>query len=156
MLWLMNARPVAVSASGTRANPALSIFDHVAYQLYFEDGELAQGYIGWIPFSGGYPMRNNAHPRLFLAGTEGVVNLDLWQRPVAVHSTTTGAYFWPDDVLVGYGNYFTEITAQDYAFLQAIAVGRPLPIHPREAYQAVRVAYAAQASLQAGGVKIEL
>lgn len=147
MLWLMDARPVAVSASGTRVNPALAIPDHVVYQIHFENGALAQGHIGWIPFSGGYPMRGNAHPRLFLAGAGGTISLDLWQRLVAVHSHEDGSYFWPDDVLVGYGDYFTEVSAQDYAFLQAIAVGASLPISPRAAYDALRVAHSAHLSL---------
>jgi myo-inositol 2-dehydrogenase / D-chiro-inositol 1-dehydrogenase len=147
LLWLVGDRPVAVAAQGTTVNPELPIPDQVTYQIRFASGALAQGHIGWVPFSGGYPMRGNAHPRLFLAGTGGTLSLDLWQRPVAVDSQASGAYFWPDDVLVGYGEYFTEVTAQDYAFLQAISTGRPLPIRPREAWQAVQVAHAAHESL---------
>ncbi len=157
LLWLIGDRPVAVSACGTTANPALSLPDHVAYQIRFAGGALAQGHIGWVPFSGGYPLRGNAHPRLFLAGTGGTVSLDLWQRPVAVFSQAEGDYFWPDDVLVGYGDYFTEVTAQDYAFLRALAEQTPLTITPREAYRAVQVAHAAFESLtRQGGAWVTL
>lgn len=147
ILWLMGDRPVSVAAQGTSANPDLAIHDQVSYQIEFEGRGLAQGHIGWIPFGESYPMRRNAHPRLFLAGTGGTISLDLWQRPVAVHSFEEGTYFWADDVLVGYGDYFTEITAQNYAFVFAVAESRPLPMRPREAYEAVQVAYAAYESL---------
>jgi predicted dehydrogenase len=157
LLWLLGSRPVRVAAQGTTVHPELAIADHVAYQIHFENGALAQGHIGWVPFTGGYPMSHNAHPRLFLAGTAGTISLDLWQRPVAVHSHADGTYFWPDDVLVGYGDYFTEVTAQDYAFLRAISAGISLPIQPREACQAVVVAHAAHESLtRQGGAPVSL
>jgi len=147
MLWLIGDRPVAVAANGVRVNPDLSIFDHVTYQIHFADGALAQGHVGWVKFGDGYPMSGNAHPRLFIAGTAGTLSLDLWQRPVAVDNNLSGAYFWPDDVLTGYGDYFTELTAQNYAFVRAVTEGKPLSIMPAEAYQAVRVAHAARESL---------
>jgi predicted dehydrogenase len=157
ILWLIGSRPTAVAASGTTVNPSLAIADHVAYQIHFENGALAQGHIGWVPFSGGYPMQGNAHPRLFLAGSGGTISLDLWQRPVAVHSHGDGAYFWPDDVLTGYSDYFTEVSAQNFAFLQAISGGVQLPITPQEAYTALHVAYAAHESLtQRGGAPVHL
>lgn len=147
ILWLMQTRPIRVAAQGTTVRRDWPIADHVIYQIQFEGGALAQGHIAWIPFSGGYPMHDNAQPRLFLAGTAGILSLDLWKRPVAVHSHETGAYFWPDDVLIGYGDYFTEVTAQNYAFLQAVSTRVPPSQHPREAYEALRVAHAAHVSL---------
>jgi myo-inositol 2-dehydrogenase/D-chiro-inositol 1-dehydrogenase len=147
LLWLLGDRPVSVAAQGTTLQAGLSIPDQVTYQIRFANGALAQGHIGWIPFSGGYPLSGNAHPRLFLAGTAGILSLDLWQRPVAVHCHETGAYFWADDVLVGYGDYFTEVTAQDHAFLKAVETRGPVQMTAREAYQALRVTYAAHESL---------
>jgi predicted dehydrogenase len=157
LLWLMRDRPVRVAAQGTTVHPTLSVADHVIYQIEFEKGGLAQGHIGWIPFSGGYPMKSNAHPRLFLAGDRGIVSLDLWQRPVAVHSHDSGEYFWADDVLVGYGDYFTEVTAQNYAFVNSVEKRTAPPIAPREAYDALRVAHAAYRSLtECGGAPVVL
>jgi predicted dehydrogenase len=157
LLWLIGDRPVRVAAQGTTISPDLAIPDHVIYQIEFSNGALAQGHIGWIPFSGGYPLGSNAHSRLFLAGTAGIVSLDLWQRPVAVHTHTTGDYFWADDVLVGYGDYFTEVTAQDNAFLHAISTRTAPPITPREACLAQQVAFAAHVSLmQRGGAPVTL
>lgn len=157
ILWMIGSPPLAVSACGTTVNPSLTIADHVVYQIHFENDALAQGHIGWVPFSGGYPMQDNAHPRLFLAGDGGTIGLDLWQRPVAVHSHSDGAYFWPDDVLTGYADYFTEVTAQNYAFLRAISDGAALAMTPRAAYDALRVAHAAHESLtQRGGALVRL
>jgi myo-inositol 2-dehydrogenase/D-chiro-inositol 1-dehydrogenase len=157
LLSLFASSPVAVSAQGTTVNADLPIPDNVIYQILFADGALAQGHIGWLPFSGGYPLSGNAHPRLFVAGTGGNVQLDLWQRPVAVHTYRSGAYFWPDDVLVGYGDYFTEVTAQDFAFVSMIESGGTPPITPREAAMAVRVAHAAHESLtHRGGAQVVL
>ena len=157
LLWLLGDRPIAVAAQGTTASPSLTIADHVTYQVFFENGALAQGHIGWIPFSGSYPLAGNAHPRLFLAGTDGTLSVELWQRPVAVHTHSTGSYFWPDDVLVGYGDYFTEVTAQDYAFLEAVTRRAPAPVAPRDAYAALRVAHAAHLSLTLrGGAVVSL
>ncbi len=149
LLWLIPDRPVAVSAQGTTVHPELTIADQVTYQIFFESGALAQGHIGWVPFSGSYPLAGNAHPRLFLAGTDGTLSVDLWQRPDAVHTHSTGSYFWPDDVLVGYGDSFTEVTAQDYAFLQAVSARTPAPVPALAAYDALRVAHAAHVSLTA-------
>lgn len=148
MLWLMGSRPVAVAAQAVHVQPGMSIPDHATYQIRFENGALAQGHIGWVDFQGGYPMRDNAHPRLFMAGEHGTLQLDLWRRPVAVNNQKTGAYFWPDDVLVGYAEYHTQISAQNLAFLEAIACGKPLPITPAEASLAVAVAHAAYQCLQ--------
>lgn len=148
ILWLMGDAPVAVAAQGTRAKPDSPIADHVSYQIRFAGGMLAQGHIGWVDFQGGYPMLANAHPRMFIAGSHGTLQLDLWQRPVAVNNQRTGAYFWPDDVLVGYAGYFTAITAQNYAFIQSVKTGRSLPISPHEACRAVEVAHAAWQALQ--------
>ena len=155
MLWLMNDLPVAVAAQGTTATPQLTIADNVAYQIRFANGGLAQGHISWIPFSDYYPMNGNAHPRLFLVGTEGSISLDLWTRPVAVQSHKTNNYFWPDSVLTGYADYFTEVTAQDYAFVCAIRERDTRTIGggatPEAAYNALRVAGAAHESLQNNG-----
>ncbi len=156
ILWLMGQRPTSVTAQGVTVDRGLSIPDHVTYQIRFDGGGLADGHIGWIPFSGGYPLPSNAHPRLFLAGTGGIISLDLWKRPVAVHSHETGAYFWPDDVLVGYADYFTEVTAQNYTFLNCVLNRIAPPIMPREAYDAQRVAHAAHVSLGQGGSPVAL
>jgi predicted dehydrogenase len=157
MLALLGSRPVSVSAQGTTTKPNLSIADQVVYQIQFENGALASGHIGWLPFSGGYPLSGNAHPRLFLAGTDGSLSVDLWQRPVAVHTYSTGAYFWPDSVLLGYGDYFTEVTAQDYAFVRAVAERLPSPVPASDAYSALCVAHAAHVSLtELSGAPVDL
>ena len=155
MLWFLGDTPVSVSAQGVTVNPTLSIPDQVIYQIRFANGALAQGHIGWTPFGAGYPLRGNAHPRLFLSGTAGILTVDLWQRPVAV-APNAGDYFQPDSVLVGYGDYFTEVTAQNYAFLRAISDGAPLPLRPADALRAVRVAHAAHRSLTSGGAVVSL
>lgn len=157
LLWLVDDTPAEIAAQGVTASPALAVADHVTYQIRFAHGALAQGHVGWVPMTGGYPMRHNAHPQPFVAGSEGMLHVDLWQRPVAVHNSRCGDYFWPDDVLVGYGDYFTEVTSQAFAFLQAIKQGKPLPITPAAAYQAVRVTHAAHVSLtQRGGLPVKL
>ncbi len=147
LLWLIGDQPVAVAAQGVRVNPDVPIFDHVSYQIHFDNGALAQGHIGWVKFGEGYPMRENAHPRLFVAGTSGTLSMDLWRRPVAVSNNVSGSYFWPDNVLTGYGDYFTEVKEQNYRFLRAVTEGKVLPIKPREAYNAVLVAHGAYKSL---------
>jgi len=152
MLWLMGDDPVEVSAQSVRVRPDYPIPDHATYQIRFARGGLAQGHIGWVDFKGGYPMKHNAHPRLFAAGTRGTIQLDLWQRPVAINNQSTGEYFWADDVLVGYGDYLTQISAQNLAFLRAVCEGHgnELPLTPIEAARAVQVAHAAAQSLSRG------
>lgn len=157
LLWLLGDAPTAVAAQGTSVLPGRNIIDQIVYQIHFAGGALAHGHIGWTEFGTGYPLRNSAHPRLFLVGTAGHVNLDLWQRPVALHACGDGSYFWPDDVLVGYGDYFTEVTAQNFAFLEAISGRSSLPITPREACLALEVAHAAHRSLfEHGGSMVRL
>lgn len=156
LLWLLDDTPRSVAAQGTNVHLG-GVFDQVVYQIQFAGGALAQGHIGWTEFGPGYPMRENAHPRLFLAGTAGHISVDLWRRPVSVHGSADGSYFWPDDVLVGYGDYFTEVTAQDFAFLEAVADRSRLPIAPREACRALEVAHAAHRSLvECGGAPLML
>lgn len=152
MMWLMGDEPVAISAQGTKVNPDYPIYDHVSYQIQFANGGLAQGHIGWIDFKGGYPMLNNAHPRMFIAGSHGSLHLDLWRRATAINNQLTGAYFYADDVLSGYADYFTEVTAQLYGFIQAITGNQKLAITPREACRAVRVSHAAFQCIQQGHV----
>jgi len=150
MMWLMGDEPVSVSAQATKVNPNYPIKDHATYQITFANGGLAQGHIGWIDFKGGYPMPNNAHPRMFIAGSHGSLHIDLWRRTTAINNQATGAYFYADDVLLGYADYFTEVTAQLFGFIQAIAGNQTLPITPREACRAVRVSHAAYQCIQPG------
>jgi predicted dehydrogenase len=152
MAWLLGDTPVEVTAQAVRVRPGFPIPDHATYQIRFERGGLAQGHIGWIDFRGGYPMDGNAHPRLLVVGTTGTIQLDLWQRPVAVYSEQRKRYFWADSVLVGYGDYPTQITEQNAAFLRAVRhPGRfPLPISPAEAARAVELAHAAATAIGEG------
>lgn len=149
MAWLLGDVPVEVSAQAVRVRPGFPIPDHATYQIRFKRGGLAQGHIGWVEFRGGYPMDGNAHPRLLVVGTAGTIQLDLWQRPVAVYSEEKHRYFWADSVLVGYGDYPTQITEQNAAFLRAVRhPGRfSLPISPAEAARAVELAHAAASSI---------
>ncbi len=146
MMWLMGDKPVSVSAQGTKVNPEYPIFDHVSYQIKFANGGLAQGHIGWVDFKGGYPMLHNAHPRMFIAGTHGSLHLDLWMRHTAINNQLTGAYFYADDINRGYADYFTEVTAQLYGFIQCVLGNQKPQITPEEASLAVKVAHAAHKS----------
>jgi predicted dehydrogenase len=150
MIWLMGDRPVSVSAQGTKANPDYPIYDHVSYQIKFANGGLAQGHIGWIDFKGGYPMLHNAHPRMFIAGTHGSLQLDLWMRHTAINNQLSGAYFYADDINKGYADYFTEVTAQLYGFIQCVLGNQKPQITPDEASLAVKVAHAAHESSLSG------
>ena len=155
MLWLMGDRPVSVTAHAAERSAGAG-WDHVSYDIRFEGGALAQGHIGWVDFGESYPLAQNAHPRLFLDGTGGTLNLNLWQRPVAVHNRSTDRYFWPDDVVIGYGDYPTIVTAADAAFLEAIATGGPSPMPAAEAAAALEVAHAAWQSAQKDGLSVTL
>jgi predicted dehydrogenase len=146
MIWLMGDKPVSVSAQGTKVNPEYPINDHVSYQIRFANGGLAQGHIGWVDFKGGYPMLHNAHPRMFIAGTHGSLHLDLWMRHTAINNQLTGAYFYADDINKGYADYFTEVTAQLYGFIQCVLGNQKPQITPEEASLAVKVAHAAHKS----------
>jgi len=149
MIWLMGDKPVSVTAQGTKVNPEYPINDHVSYQIKFANGGLAQGHIGWVDFKGGYPMLHNAHPRMFIAGSHGSLHLDLWRRHTAINNQSTGAYFYADDINTGYADYFTEVTAQLYGFIQCVLGNQKPQITPHEASLAVKVAHAAHtASLQ--------
>lgn len=150
ILWLMGDQPVSVSARAV-ARGAGGDWDHVSYDIRFANGALAQGHIGWVDFRTSYPLAHNAHPRLFLDGTGGSLTVNLWARPVAVHNSTANRYFWPDDVVIGYGDYATVVTTTDAAFLQAIATGGPSPIPPADAAAALEVAHAAWQSARADG-----
>jgi predicted dehydrogenase len=155
MLWLMGDRPVSVSARAA-ARRASDGWDHVSYDIRFADGGLAQGHIGWVDFRSSYPLAGNAHPRLFLDGTGGSLTVNLWQRPVAVHNSSANRYFWADDVVIGYGDYPTVVTAADSAFLNAIAQGGPSPMPAPAAALALEVAHAAWQSASANGHVVEL
>lgn len=155
MLWLMGDRPVSVSARAVERTAGAG-WDHVSYDIRFANGALAQGHIGWIDFKSSYPLAQNAHPRLFLDGTGGSLTVNLWSRPVAVHNSAANRYFWPDDVLLGYGDYGTVLTATDAAFLRAIATGGPSPMPAAEAAAALEVAHAAWQSARADGRIISL
>ncbi len=146
MIWLMGDKPISVTAQGTKVNPEYPIHDHVSYQIKFANGGLAQGHIGWIDFKGGYPMLHNAHPRMFIAGTHGSLQLDLWKRHTAINNQLTGAYFYADDINKGYADYFTEVTAQLYGFIQCVLGNQKPQISPDEASLAVKVAHAAHKS----------
>lgn len=150
MLWLMGDRPVSVSARAVERTAGTG-WDHVSYDIRFAGGTLAQGHIGWVDFKSSYPLAQNAHPRLFLDGTGGSLTVDLWSRPVAVHNSAANRYFWPDDVILGYGGYGTVISATDAAFLQAIATGGPSPMPAAAAALALEVAHAAWQSARADG-----
>lgn len=155
MLWLMGDRPVSVSARAAERTAGAG-WDHVSYDIRFAHGALAQGHIGWVDFRDSYPLAQNAHPRLFLDGTGGSLTVNLWSRPVAVHNNTANRYFWPDDVLIGYGGYGTVITATDAAFLKAIATGGPSPMPAADAAAALEVAHAAWQSARSDGRPISL
>lgn len=155
ILWLMGDRPVEVAARAAERRKDGG-WDHVTYDIRFADGGLAQGHIGWVDFGSSYPLRQNAHPRLFLDGTGGSLSLDLWHRPVAVHNRSNDRYFWPDDVIIGYGDYPTVVTAADEAFLKAIVNGGPSPMPASEAAAALEVAHAAWRSARDGGRPVHL
>jgi predicted dehydrogenase len=155
MLWLMGTRPVSVSARAVERTAGAG-WDHVSYDIRFASGALAQGHIGWVDFKSSYPLAQNAHPRLFLDGTGGSLTVNLWSRPVAVHNSAANRYFWPDDVILGYGGYGTVISATDAAFLQAIATGGPSPMPAAEAATALEVAHAAWQSAREDGRLITL
>jgi len=155
ILWLMSDKPVSVTAHAT-ARTEGEAWDHVTYDIRFASGALAQGHIGWIDFQSSYPLAHNAHPRLFLDGTGGCLNVDLWSRPVAVHNSSANRYFWPDDVVIGYGNYGTVVTATDNAFLNAIKTGGPSPMTAADAAAALEVAHAAYQSASNDGALITL
>lgn len=149
MLWLMSDRPVSVS--GRAAERSAGAWDHVSYDIRFANGALAQGHIGWVDFGSSYPLGRNAHPRLFLDGTDGNLSVDLWHRPVAVHNRSADRYFWPDGVLIGYGDYPTIVSATDSAFVRAIAEGGASPMSTQEAAAALEVAHAIYQSAQQDG-----
>ncbi|MCC6415277.1 MAG: Gfo/Idh/MocA family oxidoreductase [Opitutaceae bacterium] len=155
ILWLMGDRPVSVTARAAERATGAG-WDHVTYDIRFAGGALAQGHIGWVDFRNGYPLSQNAHPRLFLDGTGGSLTVNLWQRPVAVHNNQANRYFWPDEVVIGYGDYATVVTAADAAFLQAIAHGGPSPMPAADAATALAVAHAAWQSAREDGRTIPL
>lgn len=155
MLWLMGDRPVSVSGRAAERTPDAG-WDHVSYDIRFANGALAQGHIGWVDFGSSYPLGHNAHPRLFLDGTGGNLILDLWKRPVAVHNRAADRTFWPDDVIIGYGDYPTVVTAADAAFIRAIATGGPSPMPASEAAAALEVAHAIHQSAGEDGRPISL
>jgi predicted dehydrogenase len=155
LLWLIGDRPEQVTAHAAERTPGAG-WDHVTYDIRFASGALAQGHIGWVDFGPSYPLSSNAHPRLFLDGTGGSLTVNLWQRPVAIHNRTADRYFWADDVVIGYGDYHTVVTAADAAFLAAIATGGPSPMPAADAALALEVAHAAWQSAQAQGRPIPL
>ena len=91
-----------------------------------------------------------------ISGTGGCLNVDLWSRPVAVHNSSANRYFWPDDVVIGYGNYSTVVTAADAAFLNAIKTGGPSPMNASDAAAALEVAHATHQSASNNGALITL
>lgn len=155
MLWLMGDRPITVAARAAERSTGKG-WDHVCYDIRFANGALAQGHIGWVDFRDSYPLSQNAHPRLFLDGTGGSLTVNLWSRPVAVHNSEANRYFWPDDVVSGYGDYGTVVTATDAAFLNAIKTGGPSPITTADAAAALEVAHAAYQSASHDGAIITL
>ncbi len=155
ILWLMGDRPVSVTARAAERTSGTG-WDHVTYDIRFANGALAQGHIGWVDFRDSYPLSQNAHPRLFLDGTSGSLTVNLWQRPVAVHNSQNNRYFWPDEVVIGYGDYPTVVTAADAAFLHAIATGAPSPMPATAAASALEVAHAAWQSAREDGRSILL
>jgi myo-inositol 2-dehydrogenase / D-chiro-inositol 1-dehydrogenase len=155
MLWLMRDRPESVSARAVSTQPG-ETWSHVSYDITFANGGLAQGHIGWIDLGRSYPMHSNAHPRLFLDGTQGCLSLDLWQRPVTVHNRAQDTYFYADNVILGYGDYPTLLTAQNAAFLKAIATDSPSPMPADDAALALEVAFAAWQSARNHGMPVPL
>lgn len=155
MLWLMGDRPISVSARAVERSAGTG-WDHVTYDIRFAGGALAQGHIGWVDFKSSYPLTANAHPRLFLDGTGGSLTVNLWQRPVAVHNSAANRYFWADDVVTGYGDYSTVVTAADAAFLRAIVTGGPSPMPASAAALALEVAHAAWQSAGTDGRSVTL
>lgn len=155
ILWLVGDRPVTVTAHAAEIAPPAG-WDHVAYDIRFAGGALAQGHIGWVDMGTSYPLGRNAHPRLFLAGTGGFLSLDLWQRPVAVHNRAADRYFWADNVVIGYGDYGTVVAAQDAAFVRAVERGGPSPVPAAAAAAALEVAFAAWQSAREDGRPVRL
>lgn len=156
LLWLVQDQPVRVVAQGNSCRDPDGPCDTVAYQIEFAKGALAQGYISWVDFGSAYPMSGNAHPRLFVHGTGGSLQMDLWQRPVRVDSRLEGRNYFLDDVLIGYGDYPTQTASQAAHFIECLDGRAELRCSPQDAYRALFVAYAAHRSRLEGGKPVAI
>ncbi|MCC5835187.1 MAG: Gfo/Idh/MocA family oxidoreductase [Opitutales bacterium] len=156
LLWLIEDQPISVTAQGNSCRTLDGPCDTIAYQIEFSQGALAQGFISWVDFGPAYPMPDNAHPRLFVHGTGGSLQLDLWQRPVRLDSRQLGRNYFLDDVLIGYGDYPTQTAAQAAHFIDCLNGRAELRCSPQEAYRALFVAYAAHRSRLSGGKPVAI
>lgn len=147
ILWLKQQAPVSVLARGARVYENSSIPHSVTTVLTFPDGSLATDHIAWID-DAHFPLNQCARSRMLLQGSKGFFEIDLTDRPSALH--TADGYRKLDTVILGGEEYAGCLKLQFEYFLRAIEEEAPVLAPPEDALLAERVALAALESLRSG------
>ena len=142
ILWLKQTMPIRVLARGA------STADYFATTiLSFEDGSLAVDQITWLR-DDHFPLNQCARSSMFLQGSNGYFEVDLTDRPSAIH--TSEGYRKIDSVILGAAEYPGCLKLQFEYFLRAIEEGGPVLAPVEDALRTERVAIAALESLRTG------
>jgi myo-inositol 2-dehydrogenase/D-chiro-inositol 1-dehydrogenase len=143
ILWLKQSASVRVRAQGTQVYAGSAIPHSVTTTLTFADGSLAVDHIAWLQDEG-FPLNQCARSRMLLQGSKGYFEIDLTDRPSAIH--TSGGYRKLDNVILGGGC----LKLQFEYFLRSIEDGAPVLAPATDALLTERVALAALESLRSG------
>lgn len=147
ILWMKQQAPVSVLARGARVYQDSKIPHSVTTLLTFPDGSIATDHIAWID-DRHYPLNQCARSRMLLQGSKGFFEIDLMDRPSALH---TGDGFQKlDTVILGGAEYAGCLKLQFEYFLRAIEEEAPVLAPAEDALLAERVALAALESLRSG------
>jgi predicted dehydrogenase len=146
ILWLKQAMPVSVLTRGAAVYG--STIPHSATTLLtFVDGSLAADHIAWLR-DDHFPLSQCARAQMFLQGSEGFFEVDLTDRPSAMH--TESGYHKIDSVILGAAEYPGCLKLQFEYFLRAVEEGGPVLAPVEDALRVERVALAALESLRTG------
>jgi predicted dehydrogenase len=142
ILWLKQAMPSRILCRGMEAEDRFAITI-----LTFPDGAIAADQITWLR-DDQYPLNQCARSTMFLQGSKGFFEVDLTDRPAAIH--TDAGYRKIDSVILGATEYPGCLKLQLEYFLRAIEENGPVLAPVEDALRTERVALAALESLRTG------
>lgn len=147
ILWLVGGKPQSVLARGVQVYPDSPIFHSITTMLMFADGALAVDHIAWIK-DAAHPLHQCARSRMTLQGDDGMLGVDLTERPVTVCSDRNFGEI--DTVILGGQEYYGCLKLQFEAFFRSIEEGTPVEAPLEDALRVEHIALTAKASLESG------